>query len=501
MQKFILIRGHQGSGKSTFARGKIAEFRRDYPQGEVVYIENDLLLTDENGVYLWSGAAVEAAQRKGLPMMKAALKKGQAQPQVDILVVNANTNQKSSSCIHLLRMAQKHGFATETYRLHNFYPNLHGVPPEEVLAAYLKLNQNRLRDEIHVPATSPIGAEQKEILAKMERFAKQPIVFDEARQTYVNREYLRFGRRNFTAKTSRRYPELRVLKYARSVFYENRFDDALLEMRGLVLDMHDQIIVRPFKKVFNYSERIAKNSRYPLEIGDQHLVDAVVKVNGFLGCATYVQLADGHPSCGAAFDRRVLYSTTGSLDSGFADMTEAHCRRYEALFRAYPNHTFLFEITDENDVHIIREDFGETLIGITDVMSGRQFSERELDDIAARFGAEHGIVLKRPSVVTGITFGELKRQLKTVEHEGFMVFDAASGEMLFKLKSPYYLIAKFFGRSTESNLAAKLDKRRVDEEYYPLIDHIRAHEAEFSRLEELDKIAFIQRFLRESAAA
>ena len=182
-------------------------------------------------------------------------------------------------------------------------------------------------------------------------------------------------------------------------------------------------------------------------------------------------------------------------------MTEAHCRRYEALFRAYPNHTFLFEITDENDVHIIREDFGETLIGITDVMSGRQFSERELDDIAARFGAEHGIVLKRPSVVTGITFGELKRQLKTVEHEGFMVFDAASGEMLFKLKSPYYLIAKFFGRSTESNLAAKLDKRRVDEEYYPLIDHIRAHEAEFSRLEELDKIAFIQRFLRESAAA
>ena len=55
MQKFILIRGHQGSGKSTFARENIAEFQRDYPQGEVVYIENDLLLTDSNGVYRWSG--------------------------------------------------------------------------------------------------------------------------------------------------------------------------------------------------------------------------------------------------------------------------------------------------------------------------------------------------------------------------------------------------------------------------------------------------------------
>ena len=78
MQKFILIRGHQGSGKSTFAREKISEFQRDYPQGEVVYIENDLLLTDSNGVYRWSGEALDKAQKQGLAKMKAALKKGHA---------------------------------------------------------------------------------------------------------------------------------------------------------------------------------------------------------------------------------------------------------------------------------------------------------------------------------------------------------------------------------------------------------------------------------------
>ena len=49
-------------------------------------------------------------------------------------------------------------------------------------------------------------------------------------------------------QASKRYPELRVLKYARSVFYNNRFDDALLEMRGLIIDAHNRIIVRPFKK-------------------------------------------------------------------------------------------------------------------------------------------------------------------------------------------------------------------------------------------------------------
>ena len=49
MQKFILIRGHQGSGKSTFAEQKAAEFKVQYQDAEVVRIENDLFITDEYG--------------------------------------------------------------------------------------------------------------------------------------------------------------------------------------------------------------------------------------------------------------------------------------------------------------------------------------------------------------------------------------------------------------------------------------------------------------------
>ena len=149
-------------------------------------------------------------------------------------------------------------------------------------------------------------------------------------------------------------------------------------------------------------------------------------------------------------------------------------------------------------MHIINERFGETLIGVIDVASGRQLSERELDDIAARFTAEHSITLHRPAILQNISFGLLKTMLKTVEHEGFMVFDAQTQEMLFKLKSPYYLVSKFLGRSNEGNLGRKLDKRHVDEEYYPLIDHIRENQETFNRLAELEKIAFIQQFLRES---
>ena len=224
---------------------------------------------------------------------------------------------------------------------------------------------------------------------------------------------------------------------------------------------------------------------------DAQRVDAVVKVNGFLGCCTYVRLPEGHPSCGAAFNNTTLYSTTGSLDSGFADLVQSHCAQYENLFFVHLNHTFLFEITDESDPHIIRGQPGETLIGIIDVATGRQFAEAELDAVAAK----HGI--RRPATLRGLTFGELKAMLQTVEHEGFMVFDTATQEMLFKLKSPYYLVSKLLGRSNETNLAAKLDKRRIDEEFYPLIDHIREHQATFNAMSEHEKIAFIQAFLRE----
>lgn len=490
-QTFLLLRGHQGSGKSTFAAQKTAEFLAQYPDGEVVHIENDLLLTDENGVYRWSPEALDKAQRQGQAAMRNAFKRGQAERARAMLVLNSNTNQKSSACIAMMQMARKHGFAVEVCRLHNFFANDHGVNEADVLAAYLKLNQNRLREEVHIPAVQPMSAEQAALLAQMERFSRDALPFDEARQTFVTAEYLALGRRNFTAKASRRHPGLRVLKYARSVFYDNRFDDALLEMRGMVIDEHNHIIVRPFKKVFNYSERTAKNSKYPLKMDDAQRVDAVVKVNGFLGCCTHVRLPEHHPSRGAAFDNTTLYSTTGSLDSAFADLVQSHCAQYENLFAAYPNHTFLFEITDESDPHIIREQPGETLIGIIDAASGRQFAEAELDRIAAK----HGI--RRPATLRGLTFGELKAMLQTVEHEGFMVFDAATQQMLFKLKSPYYLVSKLLGRSNETNLAAKLDKRRIDEEFYPLIDHIRERQDEFNALDEQEKIAFVQAFLRE----
>lgn len=495
MQKFILIRGHQGSGKSTFAQSKIDEFKQAYPDGEIVHIENDKLLYDEQGRYHWTPERIDKAARTGQTMMKHAFDKCRQNKNLNMLVINSNTNQKSSSCIDLLRSARKHGLTTEIYRLHNFFDNTHNVKLHDVLTAYVNLNNNRLRDEIHLEAIKPMNDDMKSEIEKVTKFDNQTIAFDKNRQSHITDDYLNYGKRNFTSKRSKLYPALSVLKYKKQVFYENLFDDALIEMRGTIIDDCHNIIVRPFKKTFNYSERIAKNSKYPISIDDTRLVDAVVKVNGFLGVCTYVDLPDTHPSFHASFNHQVLYSTTGSLDSNFAKMNQTHCQKYEALFKAYPNHTFLFEITDEKDVHIIKEDFGETLIGMIDVATGKQFSEDELDKVANDFYQRTNILVKRPAQIKNICFGDLKQLLKEVKHEGFMVFDSQSKVLLFKLKSPFYLISKFLGRSNDKNIGKKLDKRHVDEEYYPLIDHIKANQSAFNTMTELEKIAFIQQFL------
>lgn len=489
MQQFILIRGHQGAGKSTFAQRQIAKFQAKYPNATIIHLENDLLLTDKNGNYHWSSDNLQKAQRQNLKTFKQSLKYAQQNRQHAMLIINSNTNQKAAACLQLIHLADKFGFDVQVYRLHNFFDNSHNVKQDDIIQAYIKLNNNPLPNEIHVPAIQPMNKDSQLLINQITNFNQQPLPFDDKQNTFVTAEYLRFAQHNFIKKQSTLYPTLYVLKYARHIFYNNAFDNALLEMRGLIIDQFGNIIVRPFKKVFNYSERIAKNSPYPIDIDDTTKVNAVVKVNGFLGVCTYVDLDSLHKSYHEIFNKQVLYSTTGSLDSSFAQMTKQHCQQYEHMFKQFPNHTFLFEITDPNDIHIIAEAFGETLIGMVDVKTGKMASEQQLDNIAQQFG------LSRPDTLKNITFGDLKQKLKSIKHEGFMVFDSQDN-LLFKLKSPFYLISKFFGR-IQGDLAKKLNKNTIDEEYYPLIDHINANKDIFNRLDEQQKIQFIQAFLSD----
>lgn len=400
------------------------------------------------------------------------------------MIINSNTNQNQNHCYEFINMAKKFGFETEVYRCMDFYPNLHGVSDKEVAAAFIRLNQRPVHQEIILPTTQEPSETLQRYIDLYGDIAVGKVPFDENTNSYITKDFLRFGD-SFIAKNSSQYPELRVLKYKNEVFWNNGFNDALLEMRGTVINENDDIVIRPFKKVFNYSERIADDARYPIEMDDNAMVYGVVKVNGFMGACTYIDVPD---DANASYNKKVLYSTTGSLNSDFAKMTQEHCHQFETMYQDYPNHTFLFEVNDERDPHVIKEEMGATLIGCVEVKTGRQWTEKELDAIAQQYG------VRRPATTPLMPFHEMKALLNTVEHEGFMVFDE-NDNMLFKMKSPYYLMSKMFGRGAEQTLLNRLDKRNVAEEFYPLIDHINDNRDSFFNLTEHEKFAFVQDFI------
>lgn len=77
-----------------------------------------------------------------------------------------------------------------------------------------------------------------------------------------------------------------------------------------------------------------------------------------------------------------------------------------------------------------------------------------------------------------------------------MVYGLKSGTVL-KLKSPYYLSLKAIARKAD---ILSLNRSRVDEEYYPLLDHLKSIGDNFNTLTEQEKLTYIRNYLENSYA-
>lgn len=253
-------------------------------------------------------------------------------------------------------------------------------------------------------------------------------------------------------KESKRYPGLFTRKYRNLVFFKNLWNEELLECRGHVQLADGTLVVNPFTKIFNKGENGTDIN--PLEI-----CLYVEKVNGFMAAATYVKQVD-----------KVVVSTTGSLDSEYVDMAEEYITNdiKHVIKTQFRSRTFLFEICHPNDPHIIYEKPGAYLIGSRKVSDTNHYfatysSERTLD-----FIANNMFLVKRPRYGL-LAFREILERANIARHEGFIVYGQTSNTVL-KLKTPYYLSCKAIARIKD---LAKLDKRRIPEEFYPLVDYIR----------------------------
>jgi hypothetical protein len=269
-------------------------------------------------------------------------------------------------------------------------------------------------------------------------------------------------------KASVRYPDLFVVKYKNKVFYDNLWTPELQEMRGLVVDKDWNVIVRPFTKVFN---RFENATDIPLD----EMVIAVRKVNGFLGCATMTK------------NHGLIISTTGSLDSDFAVMAEKWLQYLPSQGMCY-DCTYMFEICDSSDPHIIEEQPGAYLIGCRSTRTGLSSDEGTLDKIAT------GLHVMRPDWYT-TSFGKVVEMTNRCRHEGFMVYGE---DTTLKIKSPYYLVKKLFSRvNVEKINDTWLDtaKTWIDEEYYPVVDRIRSDMPLFKTLDPAQRRQYLEDFI------
>ncbi len=272
-----------------------------------------------------------------------------------------------------------------------------------------------------------------------------------------------------------------VLKYKKKVFYDGLWNRFIAECRGSIVDADFNLVSYPFTKIYNYG--IEKEA--PV-LPEETEVLAYRKVNGFMVAATW-------------YKGDVLVSTTGSTDSDYV------CMAKEMMVKHMPwedwqlafctadmqGMTVMFECVHPDDPHIIPEKPGMYVLGYRKNEFGSKVGHDPcvLQDLSIMFNC-----FKPESVTTSMS--ALKNLAKECKHEGFVFYtnDGVSA----KIKSPYYLTSKWVARNPRTDKLVDLNKdikHNLDEEYYPLVDAIRANIVEYTALDEQSRLEWVRKQL------
>lgn len=216
-------------------------------------------------------------------------------------------------------------------------------------------------------------------------------------------------------------------KYAKKVMYDYLWDKhpELLMCRGHVYDLKTgELVIAAPKKSFNYLENGTWKDK-PLDTP----VSIYKKYNGFMACATM-------------HDGKLLVSTTGNTSGQYAEWAKEYIQNYyntelDRYRSGVMPHgiTDLFEVIHPEDPHIVHEEVGAQFLGWTSMASPDKFMPAIYEADNTQF----------------TSLGEALEIVKTVKHEGFMVYDEITGEVC-KLKSPYYVGKKKLMRMTDKKI-------------------------------------------------
>jgi len=273
-----------------------------------------------------------------------------------------------------------------------------------------------------------------------------------------------------------------VLKYSKRVFYDDLWNDFLEECRGTIVDADFNVVSRPFTKIYNF--RVEANA--PV-LTDDTPVTAYRKVNGFMVAMTWR-------------DNDILVSTTGSIANDYVDyaremmLKHACWADWQMAVLGARGCTLMFECVHPSDPHIIVEKTGMYFLGWRDNAWSSRVHGFGCDEVWKIFAED---TVKCYSVESyHMTVGELVAESKKVRHEGFVAY-TVNGQA-FKIKSPFYLTSKWVARNPRTDKLVDMNndiKKNLDEEYYPLVDAIRANIVEYTAMDEQARLAWVRNYL------
>jgi hypothetical protein len=272
-----------------------------------------------------------------------------------------------------------------------------------------------------------------------------------------------------------------VLKYKKTVFFDNLWNDYLEECRGTIVDAEFNIVSRPFTKIYNYGIE----SKAPV-LSDDTQVTSYRKVNGFMVAVTM-------------HEGKLLISTTGSTENDYVEYAKEMMATHMPLLdwrltlggADCEGMTFMFECVHPSDPHIVPEKAGMYLLGCRANTWGSKIMHDPffLQDFARMLNCF------TPEGTT-TNMAALKNLAKECKHEGFVFYtdDGVSA----KIKSPYYLTSKWVARNPRTDKLVNMKddiKKQLDEEYYPLVDAIRANIAEYTAMDEQARLAWVRNYM------
>ena len=275
-----------------------------------------------------------------------------------------------------------------------------------------------------------------------------------------------------------------VLKYRKSVFYDNLWNDFLEECRGTIVDADFNVVSRPFTKIYNYGVE----AKAPV-LSDNTLVTAYRKVNGFMVAMTW-------------YNGDILVSTTGSTQNDYVDYAKEMMLKHQCWadwqmeICAAKGMTLMFECIHPSDPHIVPEDAGMYFLGHRENSWDSKINMYGVS--VSNWAKDYALSCLKCNYAESyvLPLSELVAKSKQVRHEGF-VFYTVDG-VSAKIKSPYYLTSKWVARNQRTDKLVNMEadiKKNLDEEYYPLVDAIRANIVEYTAMNEQDRLTWVRNYL------